>query len=266
MENTTKLRNVHWLIWLGLPVATLILKFVLPLFGYDVWNAIWIGGHDGEWGFVENGTVAILLPAVVLAAMIFIRRKEIPRTVAVLILLLGFGALFFAGEEVSWGQQWFRWDTPEWVKDHNRQDETNIHNMGNIFNNVPRSILSFGMFFALVFPLVLVILHTKSLKPTAGQKLKGFIAGVGDRKRIWYWLLPTYHLALPALMALLLRLPHKFPDVFPRDPETTYIAMSLLNGSGEFKEYCFAMAILIYVAVVYAKMGKKTSPALGGDV
>ncbi len=239
MENAAKPRNVHWMIWLGLPVATLILKFVLPLFGYDVWNMIWIGGHDGEWGFVENGTVAILLPAVVLAAMVFVRRKEIPKTVAVLILLLGFGALFFAGEEVSWGQQWFRWDTPEWVKDVNRQEETNIHNTlgkygGNIFNNVPRAILNFGMFFAIVFPLAVSMLHKKSLKPPAGQKLKGFIADVGDRKRIWYWLLPTYHLALPALMALLLRLPEKFKEAIwdQLPPVDSYTSMSLLLGKG----------------------------------
>jgi len=50
---------------------------------------------------------------------------------------LPLAALFFfiAGEEISWGQRIFGWETPPWVEAHNIQDETTIHNL-DIFNDM----------------------------------------------------------------------------------------------------------------------------------
>jgi hypothetical protein len=38
--------------------------------------------------------------------------------------------LFFAGEEISWGQRILGFETPEWVAEDNLQDEFNLHNYG----------------------------------------------------------------------------------------------------------------------------------------
>ncbi len=38
--------------------------------------------------------------------------------------------LFAAGEEISWGQRIFEIDTPDALVDANRQQETNLHNLG----------------------------------------------------------------------------------------------------------------------------------------
>ena len=43
-------------------------------------------------------------------------------------LLVGLGALFVAGEEVSWGQHIFGFATPDFLQGANFQDETNFHN------------------------------------------------------------------------------------------------------------------------------------------
>jgi len=44
--------------------------------------------------------------------------------------------LFFIGlgEEISWGQRIIGWETPQFIKEFNRQDETNFHNI-RIFDN-----------------------------------------------------------------------------------------------------------------------------------
>ena len=44
-------------------------------------------------------------------------------------LFLGFLFLFGAMEEISWGQRVFGIESPEWFLKHNKQGETNLHNL-----------------------------------------------------------------------------------------------------------------------------------------
>ncbi len=41
--------------------------------------------------------------------------------------VLALATIFFAGEEISWGQSYFKWDTPQWWGDYISR-ETNFHN------------------------------------------------------------------------------------------------------------------------------------------
>jgi len=47
-------------------------------------------------------------------------------------LVLGLLFLVAMGEEISWGQQWFHFSTPEFIKEVNRQGEFNLHNLSAI--------------------------------------------------------------------------------------------------------------------------------------
>jgi hypothetical protein len=49
--------------------------------------------------------------------------------------------LYIAGEEMSWGQHFFYWDTPAYWAEVNRQQETNLHNTISAFDQKPRSVL-----------------------------------------------------------------------------------------------------------------------------
>jgi hypothetical protein len=53
--------------------------------------------------------------------------------------------LYTAGEEMSWGQHFFHWNTPDYWALVNRQQETNLHNTYAIFEKYPRAILEIGM-------------------------------------------------------------------------------------------------------------------------
>jgi hypothetical protein len=44
-------------------------------------------------------------------------------------LMLGLICLFAAGEEISWGQRLFGFETTEYFYEHNEQEEMNIHNL-----------------------------------------------------------------------------------------------------------------------------------------
>lgn len=66
----------------------------------------------------------------------------------------GFVFFFGAGEEISWGQRIFEVETPEWLEENNRQQETNLHNLviGDVSINklVFSKILGVGLLFYLI--------------------------------------------------------------------------------------------------------------------
>ena len=51
------------------------------------------------------------------------------------------GLLYYFFEEISWGQHFFNWSSPIFFINLNHQGETNLHNISNLFNEIPRSLL-----------------------------------------------------------------------------------------------------------------------------
>ena len=93
-----------------------------------------------EDGPIENATVLAML---FLAAMIPWRLKrpsqaELPPMYRLAAWALAFLALLGAGEEVSWGQRIFGFETGETMSRINLQKETNLHNLipGELFNGL----------------------------------------------------------------------------------------------------------------------------------
>ncbi len=90
-----------------------------------------------EDGPFEWGSALLFLAAAFFFMMSFLRSKSKskywPQRRAWLYILL---ALFFFvafGEEISWGQRIFGLETPDFLKEHNVQEEINIHNLEWIF-------------------------------------------------------------------------------------------------------------------------------------
>ena len=66
-------------------------------------------------------------------------------------LVLGILLVFGAGEEVSWGQHWVGFATPEFIKSINIQNEVNFHNINSAFAN--HLMVVFFFFYVGVLPL-----------------------------------------------------------------------------------------------------------------
>jgi hypothetical protein len=82
----------------------------------------------------------------------FVRRRPFALTVTILSTL---SCLYIAGEEMSWGQHFFHWNTPEYWALVNRQGETNLHNTYAVFEKWPRAILEIGILIGgLLVPLI----------------------------------------------------------------------------------------------------------------
>ena len=110
-----------------------------------------------EDGIVENGTTVVLFCVSVLCGY----RLIIHRKVQKWSWLLGTGVfciLFFfaAGEEISWGQRIFGWETGEYFKERNAQKETNVHNL--IVGETKLNKLIFSQLLSLGMVLYLLIL------------------------------------------------------------------------------------------------------------
>lgn len=229
----------HSLLWLGLPIASVAMVWLTPLWGARRWRALMMG----ERGYIEVATVVFLVPAIVLSVLIFIRRRELPKGVGCLMLLGGLAALYFAGEEISWGQWVIGFETPEAFAKKNAQGEFNLHNLhgGSLLNNVPRQLmLWFTVIGGMILPLAL------------GKRL----SNPRPRNGPWYWLIPTRRMIPAAAMAAFSTVPEKIFDLIGR-PEG-YLRMAFIDPAGEFKEYCFALVILLYLLSIYLRMGRQT--------
>ena len=129
--------------WLGIPLLVAVFTF----------GSYWLnpGWYDRVvllegYGILEFSQFVIpligLWIAVRLAFDPFVRARPLVLTVSIIGALSCF---YIAGEEMSWGQHFFHWNTPEYWAAVNRQQETNLHNTYAIFEKTPRSILEVGI-------------------------------------------------------------------------------------------------------------------------
>jgi hypothetical protein len=132
--------NHVWTFWLpvGLAVALALLGTRAP-----GWYEVWM---NGERGAVELGQWLALLAAIIVAARLLARSEMRDRPALLAWVAIGGLACFYvAGEEVSWGQHFLQWNTPEYWRAINDQQETNLHNTSTWFDQKPRALLELGV-------------------------------------------------------------------------------------------------------------------------
>ena len=130
-----------WHFWLPLTAFALIpqLAFYEPEF-FDRWLA------SERTGLLEF--VHFLLP--LLTAIIALRLLCSPiiqqdRWLVLWCSAMAIGGIYLSGEEASWGQHYIGWSTPEFWQQVNDQQETNLHNVSNLLDQLPRAILQAGI-------------------------------------------------------------------------------------------------------------------------
>lgn len=135
--------------------------------------------YTKEDGVYENiGAVLFLLTSLISLLIGFrgqtFQSKELQTQNTNRLFFIGFGCLFFFafGEEVSWGQRIFNYETPSIIDNHNVQGEFNLHNIG--------------------------IFHGKTLD---GEEKKGVLALL-TMHRLFYLFFLSYLLLFPLLHKL----------------------------------------------------------------
>ena len=213
--------------WLSFP--PLMLLVAVPLLLAD--KALYKQLFDHELGIVELMTPAVLVIGIAfgLATLTRIKRVAVPRA-RLWVLLVTLGCIYFAGEEVSWGQHFFGWETPEALGALNNQNETNLHNISTWLDQKPRMFLELWVVVGgLYMPWRL------RRRPLAQH----------ETLRDWFW--PTYELLPTALLATLIRLPER-----------------VANAGGlrysEFQEYYFGLFLSLYLVSVWRRVARLPDP------
>jgi len=219
-------KEISKLLWLVIPIIVAVLPYIARMISLNT-----DGYMYGELGVIENLTVIFLFVAII-ANVLFLLSENNSNIggVRVWMVLFLLGSFYYAGEEISWGQHFIGWSTPEQWLSVNDQQETNLHNISPLFDQVPRALLSIAALVGGVF----VPLYRK------------FKHHIPDASSIYDWIWPTY-VCLPAgLLALLVSWHEKvYRGLGVEIP-------SVLNiRAGETKECLLAIFMMMYALSIW---------------
>lgn len=194
----------------------------------EIAEVLLVKDFPGGAGAVEQFTELFLFLGLLLATPVLIKHWKRISDPVMVFWFAGWllATFYFLGEEVSWGQWWFGWDTPEAWAEFNRQGETNLHNVSSWFSEKPRLLIE------------LFIYGGGCLIPLAFPKLR---RGIGLRPPLstWtQWILPANPCIAPAAFLL-----------FGRTARLFFSEVHALDffADGEFREMAIAWFFLWYL-------------------
>lgn len=217
-------RMARWLFWLpiiaslviiGLQVNRTIFRFLLE--------------EDGpaEWA----SAISFILAGLTSVRIAFNRFRTDHLWQAALFIGVAAVMLFAGGEEISWGQRVFGWETPQELIGINDQEETNLHNIGVLLDITNLAMFATGLY--------------------------GTVAYLANRRlrfaRYWdegnYLFVPPFFLATYFLPILVFRIARV--TIFTESNFT-------LNRLAEWSEMVVAVGILLFFWLAFLRI---TAPA-----
>ena len=141
----------------GIPILICLAGIVAALMGKEAYK--WFTREDG---FAEDLQVLFWTFALILGFAVIGRLwKSGGKIYALLYLVLNVGIIFIIGEELSWGQRIFGWETSAAMKAINKQEETNIHNIEGVGDKIKWLHVIIGAY-GTIFPLLAMRLRSDS--------------------------------------------------------------------------------------------------------
>tara|TARA_Y100001960_G_C14731393_1_gene857762 strand:- start:412 stop:1128 length:717 start_codon:yes stop_codon:yes gene_type:complete len=216
--------------WAWLPVSLVAGVFLWRVVDESSYRA----NFENELGFAENGTAILLIPGIYAGLMVWRLRDRLPvPTLAFWYGLVGLGCVYFAGEELSWGQSLFHWETPEFLKRVNDQGETNIHNISSWFDQKPRLALELWVLVGGV------LFHVWS-------KVKGRRFPPNHWAH-WFW--PVWQLIPASILVLIVMLPKRILESSGSLPPPPFDIRET-----ELQEYLLAIFLSLYLWSILTRL------------
>lgn len=230
-------REIVWAVW----AAVIFIAATYSLFFFmDHETIVELCWEDGLF---ENLTALFfLISALILFFKMFRERKA-----DIFLVLLALFFLFVCGEEISWGQRIFNYETPSFLMKANVQQETNLHNF-EIFNRTDAQghdkptaerLWSFDFLFSLFW------LSFCFLVPVADKFCPGPLKPAG---------LPVVPLALGAVFPAYYLMTKIFEHALLAD-------WSLYRAHAEIKEFVFSWLFVLVSLLLFSKKDGTGSPA-----
>lgn len=236
-------------IWItSLVPCVIMLAFIVSVavnFGTAPW---WLAPEDS---FFEHGTVIILLPGIAAGFYAFFKGRFPRRWLRWWILCWALACIYFAGEECSWGQHYFGWETPETLAEINKQDETNLHNTSSWLNMKPRAVVELWILIGgIIIPVARLFEKPRPSPPRPDPA----------RAEDWFW--PTSVGIAAASMNYVGRAFDAIRHRFDKE-EHTYKVLTEI-GSSEGREFFVALFLSVYLLSVAARVRSLEKPASRG--
>ncbi len=207
----------RWLFW-----APVVVSVLLPILRLDkrIWRAVLREDGPIEWATAMLFAVAFVAGLGAALALFKSRR----RWEAALYLAFALVMFFCAGEEISWGQRILGFETPDALREINRQDEFTLHNIGQSLD-----VFKFLMFVG------------------GGIGAAAYLANQRLRiQRFWadgeYLIIPPFFVASAFFLMFAFRL---FRYIFFPNYQYT------LTTYGEWIEFAFAYGFGVFAILVY---------------
>ncbi len=217
-------RDLPKFVWLFVPVFVAVMPYIARFISLDTDRYMYT-----ELGIIENITVVALLVAII-ACFLFLKASTDFKFLKIWMIIFLLGSIYYAGEEISWGQHYFGWGTPESWQSVNDQQETNLHNTAAIFDQIPRTLLSIA---ALIGGVLIPI-------------YRRFKKHIPDKNSFFDWLFPTYVCIPAALLSLLVSWHEKLYKLLDIN-----IPVVLDIRAGETKECLLALFMMVYALSVW---------------
>jgi len=214
------------LAWLWFPPVLLIAA--LGVRAYD--ERLYRNVFNGELGIVELATPTVLAFAIGFGLAAWRLRENLSDSRArVWLALVTVGCVYFAGEELSWGQHLVGWRTPGFLEQINDQRETNMHNISSWLDQKPRMLLELWVLIGgVIYP----------LSRRRRRTLKQF--------QEWFW--PTLVCVPSAALAIAVRVPERLKSALNIE------ALPLEIRYSESQEYYFALFLAMYLASIWMRL------------
>ncbi len=231
MQRDDQLLVPKWL-WLWVPIVLCIVYF-----SYFILHKLKVVRNfnsfmHGEFGIIENLTVLFAVIAIIPIIILF-RKGQFTsdKLLKGFLVCFALGCFVIAGEELSWGQHFFGWQTPESLAAINKQQETNLHNI-NGFGNKARTVLSALIFiFGGLMPLFRWFKY---------KKLHS------DRDKKMWWLWPSFTCVSVGLLSFVITLPQRLSKIGFKIPHPGNIA--------EIKECMVTLFFLIFIVTLFLRL------------
>jgi hypothetical protein len=245
----TDILSKPWLVYVVAPIAILIFPHIfLVTGGYEAW----IMPTPREGGFVENATALIFLSAGLYA--LYLIKADMGKETTFLraaLFMFGLTAIWVCLEEISYGQHFFGYATPEWFMAHNKNRELNFHNLGQ---DAPSYALKTAGYVLVITLGIIAPLMVKLMK--AGYAAFDISVSELPTRGIVYYLVPSQWMITPSLLHLFANLPKNIIRTFPGGEE--FIESSYYFGeSGEYEEYMLGVWVFLYIVSVHTAIRKR---------
>ncbi len=233
-ESTHNPKDLPRWLWIGLVPLPALIMLVAGLVDMDVYEALRRKEGPIEWA------TAGVLPFGIFAAIVAFRRRAVfpAKWLGAWMIICACGMFYFMGEELSWGQHIFKWEAPDAIKEINRQDETNLHNINTFLGRKPKYVIELWTIVGCMA--VPLIRKMRSNKPDPRTS-----AGP------WFW--PTLVCLPTAIMAQVVYAPTRIARRMYED-EPGWLRLS------ELQELYFAIALVLYTASIAVRAGSMPKP------